>query len=161
MQGKAPLYTVAWTQWKHRSCGGSKLLGTWQVSNKSYLSDQHDEPAMSCNELSACQLRRRRHAENETAIDMSWYWSKRLKAMANWLLCLKARSYLTWPLSTTERNTLFSTRSVHCTLPPWIPMLESFNRCSKHAKSLDNMRSQLACSLLPDKEPMQQDLVFN
>ena len=71
MQGKPPLYTVAWTQWKHRSCGGSKLLGTWQVSNKSYLSDQHDEPAMSCNELSACQLRRRRHAENEIAKYMS------------------------------------------------------------------------------------------
>ena len=79
------------------------------LSFQQVISDQHDEPAiiywhqlqaLSCNELSACQLRRRRHAENETAIDMSWYWSKRLKAMANWLLCLKARSYLTWPLST-------------------------------------------------------------
>ena len=76
-------------------------------------------------------------------------------------LNFKARSYLNLTPVHNRKKPSFSTRSMHCTFPPWIPMLGSFTRCSKHAKPLDNVRSQPVGSVQLCKEPMQQDLVFN
>ena len=53
--------------------------------------------------------------------------SKRLKAMANWLLCFKARSYLNMTLVHNGKNTLFPLAA--CTVHIWSTFTFSLHRC--------------------------------
>ena len=87
------------------------------------------------------------HAQNEIAKDMML----QSKVLSQLVPCPQ------WKHS-------FYTRSMHCTFLPWIPILGSFARCSKHAKSVDSMRSQhggsvqLACCTMQQYISLIQDL---
>ena len=110
--------------------------------------------SMSCNEhecmldlIMIWSVAKKGHAQNEIAKDMML----QSKVLSQLVPCPQ------WKHS-------FYTRSMHCTFLPWILILGSFTRCSKHAKSVDSMQSQhgdsaqLACCTMQQYISLIQDL---